>query len=281
MVGKAVLLASYPKSGNTWMRAFLTYVLGGRNEVDINRLMFQNIASRYFIDPLLGIPSSELTHQEIAALRAPLCDFAARASLPQTRLFLKIHDAYLPGGNGTTEPIFQHTIDRVVYVARDPRDVAPSFARHLATSVEVAIGSMAQSDYVLCAYPGRVGHHVGQLLSSWSEHVESWLDRVSVPLHVVRFEDAVSNPLETFGSVVKFLRIDVNTEVLVRAIGATQLSELQRQEEKSGFVEKTAAAHKFFFSGRAGGWKSSLTEHQAAAIVSRHERVMRRLEYLQ
>jgi hypothetical protein len=139
---------------------------------------------------------------------------------------------------------------------------------------------MADPDYVLCDYPGRVGHYVDQFLSTWSAHVESWLDHVSAPTHVVRFEDALADPLGTFRSILNFLQIDAETTTLVKALDATRLCELQRQEQCEGFVEKPRVCRRFFYSGIAGGWHAELTRHQADTIVSHHECVMRRLAYL-
>ncbi|HJX72016.1 MAG TPA: hypothetical protein VJ346_08695, partial [Bacteroidales bacterium] len=68
---KIVWLASYPKSGNTWFRIFLTNLLNHTNEpVDINNLYPSTIASsRSLFDEATGLESSDLTLDEIELLR--------------------------------------------------------------------------------------------------------------------------------------------------------------------------------------------------------------------
>lgn len=96
-----VWLASYPKSGNTWFRIFLTNLLAEQNQpIDINQLGDTPIASsRWIFDETVGIPAAELTHEEIDHLRPAL--YRHLSDHAKETLFLKIHDAYTLLDNGT------------------------------------------------------------------------------------------------------------------------------------------------------------------------------------
>ena len=125
MTPPTVWLASYPKSGNTWLRAVCTAWLH-QGAVDVNALIGLPIASsRDCFDVELGIPSSSLTRAEIDFLRPRVDELlAANAREPFLR---KIHDAYFTGPAG--EPIVSVKATRAaVYIIRDPRDVAVSYA---------------------------------------------------------------------------------------------------------------------------------------------------------
>jgi len=88
-----IWLASYPKSGNTWFRAFLSSLLSEDDIIDINNLKTEGIASnRKAFDELTGIDSEDMSMDEIDALRPELYEFIAK-TLNKTA-FIKIHDAY-------------------------------------------------------------------------------------------------------------------------------------------------------------------------------------------
>jgi aryl sulfotransferase len=277
-VGKLVLVASYPKSGNTWVRAFLTAIWNG-GAVDINHLRIESASSRRFLDPMLGVSSTHFAPHELARIRPALYGLAMRRGSADKRQFLKIHDAWLAPHAGIDLPVRHEDIDRILYIVRDPRDVAISLARHLGTTIDESINIMADTVFWLSSYPHRAGQHVQQFLSSWSAHVESWLAPGPIPFLYVRYEDLVAAPLAKFSEVIEFLRIKTTAESIELAIQATQFQALQKQEQAQGFVEKPTGSHLFFHGGRPRSWESVLTSTQAAAVEATHGAVMGRLDY--
>jgi aryl sulfotransferase len=274
-----VLLASYPKSGNTWVRAFLTSLWRDGEDVEINRLMIPSVTSRALLDPYVGIGTGDLGSQELTALRPFICQLAAQRTV-SGRLFLKIHDSFPYGRDGTGPLVFEESIDRVVYFIRDPRDVVPSLSRHLGTSIEEAVAIMADTDYRLSHYPWRPGHHIEHLISSWSAHVESWTCRANgPPTRVFRFEDLVDDPLASFSGIADFLELDASQEAIRVAIQATRISELRRKEQSSGFTEKPAGVQYFFHEGRPNAWRDTLTSAQSARLEQDHGVVMQKFGY--
>jgi len=272
-----VWLASYPKSGNTWFRALLSNYLGTQDEpVDINQLEGGPIAAdRPSFDDEIGVAASDLTSEEVRRLRPLMYARFAEAELT----FLKVHDAYLFSEAGT--PFFAPEHARaVVYLLRNPLDVAVSYAHHRGCSIAAAITSMGDPRHQLAPRSGGLPAQLPQRLLTWSGHVRSWVDAPGMNVHVVRYEDLGEAPVETFREAIAFLGIDVDAARLRRAVEFASFDALKQQEEKQGFREKPRSASTFFRRGTAGGWRSSLKRNQWQRIVDDHGAVMDRFGYL-
>jgi len=191
-----------------------------------------------------------------------------------------MHDAFVALSPEVPTPIFRESVDKVVYVARDPRDVCLSLARHLGRSNDEVVQILADPQYAFGSARRSTDHYIPQRLSSWSVHVESWLGWAGLPAHLVRYEDLLADPLSAFSGLLAFLGMKPPAQVLSRAVDAARFSALSQKESASGFVEKPSGEHRFFHGGRSGAWRTELTATQAEAIVSSHHRMMRRLGYL-
>jgi aryl sulfotransferase len=269
-------LASYPKSGNTWLRVLLRTLVSGR---PADLATFSRLggyaASRFQFERALGIDSVPLSPNQECNLRPHVFDvLAAEAKSP---LFLKVHDAYCltPAG----KPLFPRTATfGAVYVVRDPRAVAVSLAHHLADPIDPVIAFMNDDDATDARPTKWLSAHLRQRLLRWSEHVESWLG-APFPVHLVRYEDMHADPHAACAAVAAFLRLPCDAAAIAAAVEAASFSRLQAQEREFGFVEKPPQAAAFFREGRVDGWRDALTAEQAARIVAAHGAVMRRLGY--
>lgn len=277
-----VLIASYPKSGNTWTRALLTSILRDGADVRINNLMVATLPSRRVIDSALGVRSADLPDDLTIGLRAAVYRQVSKDAGSTARLFFKTHDTLSHDETGAYSPIFPENIDSVLYLVRDPRDVAPSLARHASVSIDEAIDRMADASHTLCAYPWRPGLQVPHLISSWSRHVESWTQASSIAdrVHVFRYEDLVSQPEQTFGEMLNAIRMACDHAAISSAIDATRLAVLRQKEDRQGFAERPPQSSRFFGEGRVNGWVLTLRQDQVARIEHDHGDVMRRFRYL-
>jgi aryl sulfotransferase len=206
-------------------------------DVKLNNLMVPSASSRELVDSIIGISSAELGNEEIAALRPRIYDFASTRVKAGKRLFLKTHDAYGPVSDEIAVPVLGRSIDRILYLIRDPREVAPSLSRHLGLSIDEAIAVMADPAYRLSEYPWRPGKHIGHLISSWSGHVKSWVGRSEgPPICVTRYEDMVAAPHETFANMMRFLNVTLPVNAVSIGVAATQMSILQRKEAEKLWI---------------------------------------------
>lgn len=270
-------LASYPKSGNTWLRLALASLHRGGAPPDFAADDdFAGIASdRGSFDALLDVDSADLTPDEIEGLRPRFYELeAARSPAPQLR---KVHDAWTRTASG--EPLFPPALTAAaIYVVRDPRDVAVSLAEHLGRDLDRTIATMARAT-VLGADGRRGGPQLGQRLLSWGGHVRSWRE-APVRTLLLRYEDMLADPAAALAAAAGHLGREAPPEAVARAVAATRFEALRAAEARHGFREKARAGQVFFRRGTAGGWRRALTPAQAAAVEAAHGPVMAELGYL-
>lgn len=273
-------LASYPKSGNTWLRLALSSVQNDGAAIDFtDQNSFAHItANRRLFDSLLGVESSDLTQEEIQCLRPRT--YEIQAAEGKEPIFNKVHDAWhlTPAG----EPLFPPAVTLgSLYILRDPRDVAVSFAAHQNSTIDDVIGQMGDPSALLSRQTKQLRDQLPQFLGSWSFHVTGWLTAGGArPPLLIQYESMLADPRATLRRVLTYLEWDPPQAVIDRAVAATAFGALRAAEEANGFREKPSAANRFFRRGIAGGWRDSLTDAQRARIEADHGDVMRRFGYL-
>lgn len=273
-----VWLASYPKSGNTWFRVFLTNLLHQEEEpADINGLPFKRASLRFDLDRMAGLKTGHLTASEIQTLRPSI--YAYQANQNQETVFYKLHDACATVSSGDLL-ISERATKGVLYLVRNPLDVCVSFAHHSGWSIDKTIQRMADADYHLGPGSRALGPHVAVHVGRWDDHVRGWADETRVRVHIVRYEDMHRTPVETFGTAIRFAGLMSSTQEIKDALARSHFDALKQQERAKGFGEKTIISASFFRKGRVGSWREVLTPHQVGRLIQNHGEVMRRLGYL-
>lgn len=271
-------LASYPKSGNTWFRAFVSNLIANADApVDINALNTDDIASsRGWLDDVLGFDTADMDDAEIERLRPAAYRWAASGT---GVMHIKIHDAYTADVDG--EPLISHegTLG-AVYIVRNPLDVALSAAAHWNTDIDGAIARMGREDASLARTERAPALQVRQRMLSWSKHVLSWVDAPRLRLLVLRYEDMLARPVESFRAAARFLGLPDETARVEKAVAFSDFKVLSSQEAARGFREQPTPGRRFFRQGTSGGWRGKLTDEQVARIVRDHEAVMSRFGYV-
>ena len=219
-------LASYPKSGNTWLRAFLHNLFSdSRTPFDINRmgqLTVGDSQARWFqrLDPR---PPTELSQEDLAELRPKVHTLIAQ-SAPDT-VMVKTHNALVEVAGAPM--ITQSLTAGAIYVVRNPLDVVVSYTDHLGQPVDDVIALMEAEGFEAPASETQVPERHGD----WSTHVESWTGRAHPGLHVVRYEDMSRRPGPTFRAIAAFLGLKPTRERLERAVRHSSFRALRAQED--------------------------------------------------
>lgn len=263
-------IASYPKSGNTWVRmlwaAYRKGELGlndfyGYSSGDLNSLFYQMVSCE---------PLTSLEPHEFVAIR-PAALFTMCKTFALDPLLLKTHAANVALDQERLIPV--SLTAGAVYVVRDPRDVALSWARHNGFDVDRAIEKMEKDDAVIGKTEDRMWH----FLSDWSTHVKSWLDEKRFPVKYVKYENMLTSPAEKFAGILRHWGIEPDVDKIARAVELTDFSRLQKLEAVEKFLE--AEKGKFFGYGQAGRWEKYLSWEQIERIEEKHGAVMERLGY--
>jgi hypothetical protein len=274
-MGKIIWLASYPKSGNTWLRVFLHNLLRNPPEgYDINRIAdfcAGDAAVAWYL-PAIGRSPGNWTQEEMGRARRKGHE-AITKTFPDS-VFVKTHNAFTVDRFGPL--ITLELTAGAIYIVRNPLDVVISYSHHLGKTLDWTIGILSDST----AETSKTPTDVPQQLRSWSEHVASWTARPHSGLHVIRYEDMLSAPKRTFGGVAAFLGLRPPRERLLRAIERSSFQRLQGREEVHGFKERSEHQKRFFREGRAGQWRDVLTQAQIDRIVEAHGPTMQRFGYL-
>lgn len=243
-----VFLVSYPRSGNTWAR-FL-----------ISNLVFQNDPTT-FTNVESRIPEIYFNPDHVMR------------RLPRPRI-LKSHEC------------FQPHYPRIIYIVRDPRDVAISFYHHNVKWRNIS------DDYPMEEFvPRFMSAEFDTKWGSWSDHVLSWLSmrQGRSDFLFLRYEDMKQDPTAALKHIGTFLQgcsfrdIDLTEEKLARAVELSSPERMrQLEKEQAGkwvLTKQTRSDKPFVRTATAGGWKSVLSTHSVNQIESGWGEMMRNLGY--
>lgn len=274
-MGALIWLASYPKSGNTWMRSFLHNLFRNEPEpIDINTIsdFCLGESAGPWYSHRAGKPTEELTPEEVQQLR-PIVHRDFTTAFPDS-VFVKTHNYF-----GEWHGVPLQTMDVTaggIYVLRNPLDVAISASHHFGETIDEAITHLANDQTIT----GGTETHVFEVHRSWSTHVKSWTQHPSPQLLVMRYEDLLHKPRKHFKQVASFLGLKPSPERLERAIRHSSFKALKELEQKKGFRERSKKAESFFREGRSEQWREVLTPEQVRRIIADHHVQMARFGYI-
>jgi estrone sulfotransferase len=243
-----VFLVSYPRSGNTWTRFLISNLVFPDDPTT-----FSSVESR--------IPEIYFNPDHVMR------------RLPRPRI-LKSHEC------------FQPHYRRIIYIARDPRDVAISFYHHNVKWRNIP------DDYPMEEFvPRFMAAEFDTRWGSWSDHILSWLSmrQGRKEFLFLRYEDMKKDPIAALESIGQFLKacsfpnIDLSQNRLARAVELSSPERMRKLEkEQAGkwvLTRQTRRDKPFVRTATAGGWKSVLTSKSVAQIESAWGDIMRNLGY--
>jgi len=276
-MGNIVWLASYPKSGNTWLRAFIYNLIerpAKPGRIDILPNYFESESAPRWYLPLTGDRDlAECGSEEIIAMKSEVHRQIA-ASRPRGSIFTKTHNRF---GSFNDHPLHNISVmAAAIYVVRNPLDVVLSTADHFGLDVDETIEFMANEE---TGTPSDL-ENVVSFLGSWSTHVQSWTQQAHDQIVVLRYEDMLDKPLKAFGQVAKLIDLGKDKDAIKRAIRFSSFAELKKQENRDGFIERSPNSKSFFRKGRKNQWIEGLNNEQVARIVEQHREQMERYKYI-
>lgn len=268
-----IWIASYPKSGNTWVRSFLTNYFS--NNKDFNFSLLKKINKFPNISLFKELNINYKKFEEIASNWITMQDFI---NLQNKVVYLKTHNAMVTI-NGCKFTNKDNTIG-FIYLVRDPRDVILSYADHLGINHQETFDLMTYNYSTEISTSDK--NYRSVFLGSWASNYNSWKNfNISKGL-IIKYEDLIKNTEKTFTQIIKYLseidNITINQEKIKRCIKNTNFSVLQNLETKTGFSEK--GKNIFFRKGIIGDWKNNLDTKITKKIETIFYKEMKELKYL-
>jgi hypothetical protein len=278
-----VWLASYPKSGNTWTRIFLANYLFNRTApMPINQVhrmgmgdsiekMYRMVAAR----PSSGSAGGNFDiadYRRTLSLRGKVLEGIVNNDADVN--FVKAHNRRAKAFG--VELIPPGLTRSAIYILRNPLDMVLSYARQYGHTQEFAAAAIGRPDNSIAGANGTVA----QFLGAWSEHVLSWTRCRAFPVLALRYEDMQADPDAAFTRVLEHIGVPPDPERVARAVQFSSFGELRKQEEATGFIERSPNSDRFFHSGGSGHWRDELVPEAAARIRADHADVMREYGYL-
>jgi len=282
-----IWIASYPKSGNTWIRSFIYSLLFSKNlKPDLNKI---NIIDQYptkkYLKSLVRNFNNlnEISQNWIKSQEIINTDKKIR--------FFKTHHILCEiNKNKFTD--LNNTLG-VIYIVRDPRNVITSVKNHYSKdSYESAFEFITDEKH--CIDVENKNHTnldkkeiLNTLISSWKTHYNSW-KKFPKNFFLIKYEDLIKNPKENFLNLVNYIeditKTRINKDNLNEIINFNNFQNLKKFEQREGFIEKSVdkfdKTKKFFFLGPENKWKKLLPINIKEEIDLQFHEELKELGYI-
>ena len=264
-------LASYPKSGNTWVRMFLDCYIAQR-PIELNNFHYRYC--RGDLQPAMYQAVSPWPLQKLAStvqgLLRPAALMQMIAHQPEGHLILKTHHGHYDLAD---TPLHPKALTRdALYIVRDPRDVAVSWSHHFGVSIDQSITMLLEKAQTITDDDTNLKSFVG----SWASHVASWDPYATI----IRYEDMLSRTEEVFCKALDIVGFAFEEKRFSFALEQSNFANLSQLEDREGFLEKRQDGEtQFFRQGMAGGWRDVLTEKQVKRIEAGCGSAMQKMDY--
>ena len=269
-------LASYPKSGNTWVRALLTNYLYNENykENAFSKLdMIKSFPQKYAFK---GIVDDRELEKNYMTLFKYFIEAQKKINQDKNLQIIKTHN--ICGSVNNFEFTDKENTLGSIYILRDPRSVAVSYAYHANISFEKSVEIMLDEKRITLhnkIYP--------EARSSWKIHLRSWLNH-PMPKIFVKYEELEKNTHECFKSILIFInkfikkKIDINDQKILNAVQNCSFENLSKLENELGFVEKGKNVN-FFRKGKTDEWKTVLSSELISKIEQEFSEELKEFQY--
>ena len=278
-------IASYPKSGNTWLRTLISSYYYSNDGV-FEESLIKNIGQ---------FPEKKHFHgfDYIPKLVIDTTRFWVKA---QERInqdkklrFFKTHNVF--GSINNRQFTNKENTIGCIYIVRDPRNVITSLSNHYELDYKKALDWMLNPKKYIYDYETVEEYSDFQFISSWENNYKSWKSQKEFPILIVKYEDLLSKTYTVFTEIIEFINHTtknsqkINKLKLKNSVNSTSFQKLKEQEIKHGFSEsiKSRKENKqipFFFLGPKNDWKKLLNDEMKEKLNKVFEKNLTELGYI-
>lgn len=278
-----IWLASYPKSGNTWVRHFLaSLIYSNQGKSGLDKLGF-----------ILQYPKRDQFEKLVTNLndfRQIKKNWIKSQDLINSDNKIKIFKTHhtlcsFEGNNFTNE---KNTLG-AIYIVRDPRNVISSILYHFNLSnIEEALNFIKdEKRFIVGNIKKKVNYPLLTLIGSWKSNYNSWKN-IGKNFLLVKYENLILNPNYEFNRIAKHIseiaNLKFSKEQINKSIEESSFKNLSILEDKNGFVESVEDLKnnkkKFFNLGPKNNWQKILDKKYINEIESSFSDEMKELGYI-
>ena len=257
-----IWIASYPKSGNTYLRSFISsYYFSKKGKFDFDLLL-----------NILQFPSVKFVKKKINSESEASQNwiYNQQQFFSGDKIhFLKTHSSLnqYKGNSFTTKNLSLGAI----YIVRDPRNIITSMTHHYSLNYEQSYLKLINEKQTLLEKSLDGDYSNFTFLGSWSNHYKSWKNTNEFNTLFIRYEDLENHKLDTFRKIVNFVNTlkkdnsSINEKKLINSANSTNFSNLKNKEKNEGFEEspysKSGEKKSFFNLGFNNRWQKILPKN--------------------
>ncbi len=279
-------IASYPKSGNTWVRSLICSYYYTNDGIFTDDKLLKNIGQfpekKHFekFDYNITVPGDTTKFW-----------IKAQESINQDRRFrfFKTHN-FLGKINNTQFTNEENTLG-AIYILRDPRNVITSVKNHFEMTYEESLEFMLNERKFTYDYFKKNDFGDFQFLSSWEKNYQTWINNKMFPTLVIKYENLISQTFVELKKIVNFIdnltkqKKNFDEKKAINALSSTSFSNLKNFENKIGFSESLVSKINkkkipFFHLGPKNNWKQILDKDFQTKINRIFKKNLDDLDYL-
>ncbi len=280
-----IWIASYPKSGNTWLRSLISsYYFSEDGVFNQNSLpLIQQFPQKKYFKNFNYNP-------EIITDTAKFWIPAQKIiNMDKKIKFFKTHNV-LGSINNSKFTDKKNTV-ACIYVVRDPRNVITSLQNHYEMTKEESLNFMLNENKFIYDYSIKNDYSNFQFISSWEKNYQSWLNQKNFSVMMIKYEDLIKDTLETFKKVIEFIELITksqrayNEEKAKISIQSTTFEKMKQIERKEGFIESILSKNEsqkipFFHLGPKNNWKNIFDDTYQKKLNLTFKQNLKELDYL-
>ena len=278
-------IASYPKSGNTWLRSLLCAYYYS-SDGNFNQKLLKNISqfpqkhhfANFDYNPKIVTDTSRFW---IKAQNEINRDSKLK--------FFKTHNI-LGAINNNNFTNKENSIGGI-YLVRDPRNIITSLQNHFELNKDEALKFMLSEKKYLYDYNQANDFSDFQLISSWEKNYKSWTKQNIFPIKVIKYEELMNNTFETFKEIIIFIEKITKIEKIFieskakNSIQSTSFNKMKKIEQSKGFNESVLSKNHskkipFFHLGPKNDWKKILNEDFTKNATLKFKPLLTELNYI-
>jgi hypothetical protein len=278
-------IASYPKSGNTWLRSLLSsyyYSQDGFFDQELLIQIGQFPEKKYFAE--FDYDSSIITDTSKFWISAQ-----DRINQDKKFRFFKTHNV-LGSINGNKFTDLNNTVG-CVYIIRDPRNVVTSLKNHYEIKDEEALKFMINEKKFIYDYQNKNHYGDFQFISSWEKNYQSWNNQSVFPVKFIKYENLYNNTFNVFRDLIEFIEKITNgknnfdKKKAQNAVQSCSFEKLKSIEKKDGFAESILSKNEskkipFFHLGPENNWRKIFNKEFQNKLNMIFSKNLKELDYI-